>query len=233
MKVAIMQPYFFPYLGYFQLINSVDLFVMYDNVEFSKNSWINRNRILNNFKDDYITLPVKKGSNVLKINERIIADTWEKEKIKLKNKIKNTYIKAPYYTQVFTLFQKSIEYKDLNLCNFINNTIQNICTYLHINTKIILASKLNINHSLKGQNKVIEICKTLNSSMYINSIGGIDLYQKDIFLKENMQLFFLKTNSTAYNQFNNMHVPYLSIIDVLMFNDISTIQTMLNQYELL
>ena len=233
MKVAIMQPYFFPYIGYIQLINAVDVFVIYDNVEFSKNSWINRNRILNNLKDDYITLPIKKGSNILKINQRFIADTWDKEKIKIKNKIKNTYSKANNFLQVFSLFQKCMDYTDLNLCNFINNTILNTCAYLHINTKIILASKLDINHSLKGQNKVIEICKLLNASMYINSIGGIDLYQKEIFLNENINLFFLKSNSIAYNQFNNTYLPSLSIIDVLMFNDISNIQSMLNQYELI
>ncbi len=95
MKLAIMQPYFFPYIGYFQLINTVDEFVVYDNIEFTKKGWINRNRILVNGKDEYITLPIKKDSDFLHVKDRFLAETWSKDSAKMKTGSLNPTVRHP------------------------------------------------------------------------------------------------------------------------------------------
>ena len=86
MKVAIMQPYFLPYIGYLQLLNSVDKFILYDDIEYTKKGWINRNRIVDG---EIITLPLKKDSDYLNVVERRLSDDWRKQKTKLLNKIES------------------------------------------------------------------------------------------------------------------------------------------------
>lgn len=219
MKAAIMQPYFFPYIGYFQLINSVDQFIIYDTVEYTKKGWINRNRFLNNGKADYFSLPLKKDSDYLSINDRYLSDHWETDKKKLKNKIKNSYLKAPFFSETYYLFEKCIDYEDKNLFNFILYSLNEICKYLEISTTITKYSDLSIDSMLKSKDKVLAICKKINTKTYINPIGGIELYDKEEFLQNNFELKFLKSNQIIYKQFKNDFEPYLSILDLLMFNE--------------
>ena len=230
MKLAIMQPYLFPYIGYFQLIQAADKFVVYDNIEFSKKGWINRNRILVNGKDEFITLPLKKGSDFLNINERKLADTFTTDRIKLLRKISEVYRKAPEFKTVYPLIESVINNKEENLFYFIFLSIQAVCKYLDIATEFVISSAVPLDHQLKAQDKVIAICKTLNASQYINPIGGLDLYSKETFKQNNIELNFIKTNVVEYKQFSDEFVPALSIIDVLMFNPKEKVQQFIQSY---
>ena len=230
MKLAIMQPYLFPYIGYFQLIQAADKFVLYDNIQFTKKGWINRNRILVNGKDEYITLPLKKGSDFLNINERKLADTFTTDRIKLLRKINEAYKKAPEFKPVFSLLESVINNKEENLFDFIFQSIQAVCKYLDIKTEFVISSAVPLDHQLKAQDKVIAICKTLNASQYINPIGGLDLYSKETFKQNNIELNFIKTNVVEYKQFSDEFVPALSIIDVLMFNPKEKVQQFIQSY---
>jgi hypothetical protein len=232
-KIAIMQPYFFPYIGYFQLINSVDEFIIYDNIQYTKKGWINRNRILCNESDKLITLPLKKDSDFKDVFERKLSDTWIDDRNKILNLIKTSYRKAPFFNDVFEIVQKCLLYDDQNLFNFIFNSIKIINEYLEIKTKMIVSSSVNIDHSLKSKHKVIAICKEMHATTYINSIGGIDLYDKDEFLENQIFLNFIKSNSLNYNQFDNEFIPWLSIIDVMMFNSKNRVMELINSYSII
>lgn len=228
MKVGIMQPYIFPYIGYFQLINAVDCFVIYDNIQYTKKGWINRNRILSNGKDEYFTVPLLKDSDFLNVIDRHLSNDWHKEKGKLLNKIKENYRKAPYFNDVIKLIEDCFNYSSSNLFDFIFNALNITLNYLSIKTQIIISSTLPINHSLKAEEKVIAICKQLQATTYINPIGGTELYSKEFFLKESINLQFIKANNIQYKQFSNEFIPFLSIIDVMMFNSKSAITNYLN-----
>jgi hypothetical protein len=227
MILAIMQPYFMPYIGYFQLISSVDEFVIYDNIEFTKKGWINRNRILVNGKDLTITIPLKKDSDYLNIVERRLADTWVNERKKMLNRIFESYRKAPYFGIAFPIIEKIILHEDNNLFNFIYNSIRRINEYLDINTKLIVASTILIDHKLKAERKVIEICKSRGAGTYINSIGGLELYSKDNFSNIGIDLKFLQLGDISFKQFDHDFIPWLSIIDVMMFNSKEEIKKLL------
>lgn len=233
MKIGIMQPYFLPYIGYWQLLNAVDKYVIYDNIEFTKNSWIRRNRILQGEKDYLFSLPLKKDSDYLQIVERELASDIEKEKSKILNKIKINYKNAPYFECIYPILEDIFNYYDRNLFNFIFYSIKRIKDYLEIKTDIIISSMLDIDHNLKGQKKVISICKKLEASEYYNAIGGQELYSYEEFNKEGIKLKFLKSGNIEYKQFKNEFIPNLSIIDVMMFNSKEKIKEFLNNYTLI
>lgn len=230
MKVAIMQPYFFPYIGYFQLMNAVDEFVIYDNIEFSKKGWINRNRILVNGKDSYITIPLKMDSDFADIKDRYLAEIWLSEKKKMLNRILESYRKAPNFNFAYPVIEQVILFEENNLFKFILNSLKVIKEYLEIQTSFIIASKIDIDHGLKAEKKVVKICKARKANKYLNPIGGIQLYDKDVFKNEGIDLRFLKTNDVRYKQFNNDFVPSLSIIDVMMFKSKEEIKEYLNSF---
>lgn len=231
MKLGIMQPYFFPYLGYWQLINAVDTYVVYDDVAYIKGGWINRNNILVNEKANLITLSLENSSSFKNINEiNIIKNGKNAEKIV--KTIQMAYKKAPFFNQVMPILEnlllKNDKIADLNY-----NSILEINKYLKINTNIILSSSLSKDNSLKAQDKVIHINKLLGSDTYINAIGGQELYDREEFKREGIELKFLKMNDIKYTQFKNQFVQNLSIIDVLMFNSHKQIKEMLDDYTLL
>jgi hypothetical protein len=233
MRLAIMQPYFMPYIGYFQLINSVDRFVIYDNIQYTKKGWINRNRILSNGKDQLITLPIKKDSDYLDVVKRELSESWEKDKSKMLNVIKSSYGKAPYFQETFELISKCLNNSEVNLFKFIYDSIILINNHLEIKTPIIISSTIDADHTLKSQDKVLSLCKEQNADIYINSIGGVELYNKETFKQNNIELNFIKSNPVQYTQFNNEFVPWLSIIDVMMFNSKEQIKEYLNNYTLI
>ena len=231
MTLAIMQPYLFPYIGYFQLMNAVDEFVVYDNIQYTKKGWINRNRILVNGKDAYITFPLKKDSDYLDIKDRYLADDWVLERKKILNRISESYRKAASFEFVYPVIEKIILFEETNLFKFILNSLTVLKEYLSIKTLFPISSEIPINHELKAEKKVIAICKAKNADVYINPIGGMDMYSKDEFKKEGIDLRFLKATDVTYKQFNNDFVPFLSIIDVMMFNTKEEMKEMIkNKY---
>lgn len=233
MKLAIMQPYFLPYIGYWQLLNAVDRFVVYDNIQFTKKGWIHRNRILENGTDKLFSIPLKKDSDYLNINERILSIDCKKQNEKTLRIIKNSYLKAPFFKIVFPILEDVFHYDKKNLFDFVLNSIFVIKKYLEIDTEVVISSSIPIDHfNLKAQDKVIAISKDLNANEYINAIGGIELYSKDVFNENDIQIKFINTSNIEYKQFKNVFVPWLSIIDVLMFNSVSEIKELLKMYEL-
>jgi len=232
LKTGVMQPYFFPYIGYWQLINAVDAFLIYDDVNFIKNGWINRNNILLGGAKHLITLPLDSASPFDLIKNTKITDNL-KVKEKLLKTITAAYVKAPYYKDIMPIIEKTVLHPDNNISNAITYSIMAVADYLDIKTEIILSSDLKKDDELRAQDKIINIVKALGGDTYINAIGGQDLYNKDDFKNNGIELYFLKTGPVQYEQFKNEFVPNLSIIDVLMFNPVEKIQKMLDDYTLI
>ncbi len=231
-SVAIMQPYFLPYIGYFQLIAAVDLFIVYDNIKYTKKGWINRNRLLQNDKDVMFSLPLKKDSDSLNVCERELAADFNRNR--LLHQFKNAYRYAPYFTQTFPLIEQVVAYDQSNLFDFLHHSIVKVCEHLSITTKIEISSNINIDRALKNQDKVLALCEAVSASVYVNAIGGIDLYSKETFHEKGLVLKFIQSNPFEYPQFGDAFVPWLSAIDVMMFNPLATIQTSIStNYELI
>lgn len=232
MRVAIMQPYFMPYIGYFQLINAVDVFVIYDDVNYIKKGWINRNTILVNNKSFLFSVSLKDASQNKLINEISVSDVnkWKKDLLKTLNL---SYKKAPFYEDVFPMLERIISFEESNLAAYIMYSIQELCDYLKIDTQLVRSSEIGKNNDLKGESKIIDICVQLNASEYINAIGGMELYTKAHFMEKKINLHFLKSENIAYKQFKDEFRPWLSIIDVIMFNSIEESRKFLNKFELI
>lgn len=229
MTVAIMQPYLFPYIGYWQLINAVDTFVIYDDVNYINKGYINRNSIIVNGKSQQFTLELIGASQNKLINEIEVGNNSKK----LLKTIEMSYKKAPYFDIVFPAIEDVLSQKENNLAKFIGYSIQKISNYLEISTKFIYSSDIEKDNSLKAQDKILDICQKLNAINYINAIGGQELYDKEKFQAENIKLNFLETKTTEYKQFKNEFIPYLSIIDVMMFSNRDEIKSMLREYKLI
>ena len=230
MKIGIMQPYFFPYLPYWQLIKDVDKYVVYDDVTYIKGGWINRNNILLNGMSYRITLPLSKPSSFSLIKDiSILPDKVVRDKI-LKT-ISSAYLKAPHYHEIMPWLGELISHEtrigDLNY-----KTIEFILDYLGIKTKVYLSSNINKDNSLSGQDKVIEICKRLGGDTYLNASGGRQLYSHEDFDKNGIKLYFLDAKDYGYQQFDNSFIKDLSIIDALMFNSKDELKNLLNKYRL-
>jgi len=231
MKLGIMQPYFFPYIGYWQLLNAVETYVVYDDVNFIKGGWINRNRILAHGNPQYINVILDNPSSNKKINEtRIKNDRFCYDKT-LKT-LDLHYRKAPYYEPVRAFLEPVLKYQTDNLAEYLFHSIQEVCSYLDISTQLILSSSLEKNNELRGKEKVLEICTRLGASDYYNAIGGKELYDAESFLSRGIRLQFLKTDDVVYEQVNSGFVSNLSIIDVMMCNSREVIHRFLMQFSL-
>lgn len=235
MNISIMQPYLFPYIGYYQMIRCSDIFVVADDVQFIKKGWINRNRILLNGEPSMITMPLKSDSSFLNINERFFSNQPDsKGRRTFINKIENSYHKAPEFAVVFPLIEQIINFENNNVAEFLINSIEETCRYLDIKTEFRVESNFNFSPELNYQDTVIHLCKELKAKRYINSIGGIDLYSAKKFRENDIHLKFIKTReSLKYQQYYHKFVPNLSIIDVMMFNSPKEIQAMLTEYDLI
>ena len=231
MKIGIMQPYFFPYIGYWQLINAVDKYVIYDDVNYIKGGWINRNRILINDKPSFINLKMD-GSSPNKLIKEIHVSNDNRWKNKLLKSIELSYRKAPFFEMSFPIIEEIINHDEVNLSLYLENLIKRIAEYLEMNTEFVLSSNIEKDNSLKGQDKVIEICKSLGAKEYYNAIGGVELYSAENFNSYGIELRFLRTEYIEYKQFKNDFSPYLSIIDVMMFNSKEQIMNILDMYSL-
>lgn len=229
-----MQPYFFPYIGYFQLVAAVNKFVIYDDVNFIKGGWINRNNVLINKKSNLFTVPLNKASSNTLINEtKINLKFYNIWKVKFLRSLEQSYKKSPYFTEVYNLIENVLEIKENNLISELAvNSIKNVSDYLQLETEISKASENYINKTKSGEERVLDICRIEKASQYINPIGGIELYSKNTFKENGIVLNFIKSKPIIYSQFDNNFSPWLSIIDVLMFNSIGEVNRMINQYEL-
>jgi hypothetical protein len=232
MRLAIMQPYFFPYIGYFQLIAAVDLFIVYDNIKYTKKGWINRNRMLQNGKDVMFSLPLKSASDNLDVCARELASDFNRDK--LLNQFKEAYRRAPFFAQTFPLVEQIMHYQDANLFRFLHNSIARTCEHLGITTEIRISSGIAIEHALKNQDKVLVLCEAVGANIYVNTIGGMELYSRQAFREKGIELKFIQSKPFEYAQFGGAFVPWLSIIDVMMFNSSDAIRTCITtNYELI
>jgi WbqC-like protein family len=222
MRTAIMQPYFLPYIGYFQLIAAVDQFVLYDNIKYTKKGWINRNRMLLNGTDIIFSLPLKNGSDSLDICNRELDPEFKRDRFL--NRFKGAYQSAPYFKNTFPLIEEIIYKEDTNLFGLLHYSIIELCAHLNIQTEVIISSDIHIDHALKNLEKILALCEALGSKTYINAIGGKDLYAKDTFRLKGIELKFLNPLPFEYPQFGNSFVPWLSIVDTLMFNSVATVK---------
>ena len=230
MKLAIMQPYFLPYIGYWQLLAMADAFVLYDDIQYTKKGWINRNRFLQNGKDALFTLPLKKDSEFRPVVERFLADDFDRDK--LLNQLEGSYRKAPFFQTVLPVIASVIRAQHANLFEYIHHSIRVTADFLSIKTPLIISSSIAIDHSLRGESKVLAICKAMDATNYVNAIGGQELYSKSTFAASGVTLEFIKTRPISYQQFGTDFVTNLSIIDLMMFNSRESIRAMLGEYDL-
>lgn len=217
MKIAVMQPYFLPHIGYFQMVNVVDTFVFYDNVTYIKNGWINRNRVKGG---TIFTIPLKNQSS-----NRLIKDTeisWNPRTTKkLLKTIQQTYSKSPYFSKVYPIIEGLIYAQPKTISELAINSVTKFSDYMGINTKFKVASE---EEYLKGDDKVISlvnICNQENTNYYINPIGGQTLYDKSMFESHGITLNFIQTQ------------PSLSVIDECFSKSKEELKTQLNNYKLI
>ena len=214
MKVAMMQPYLFPYLGYFQLVNAVDVFVFADDVNFIKGGFINRNKILFKNEERYVTVPlIKRSQNKLIKEIRICKETKGYPK-NILSTIQQTYAKSPFFNDVFPIIE-----------SIFNSEVDSI-------SKL---SSESISHTKVQERsmRLINITKELGGDTYMNPIGGTKIYDKEFFKSKGIKLNFLESDAILYAQYNDKFIPNLSIIDVMMFNSIEDVHKLLNKYRLM
>jgi hypothetical protein len=229
-KIGMMQPYLFPYLGYFQLIDSVDLFVLSDDLQYINKGWINRNTILINGEARYFGFPLKKASHLAKINERRFSDDFPYQMEKLLKRIVHAYARAPYFGTTYPVLEQIISFPETNLAKYAEHSVRRMCSHLGIATGILISSELQVNGNLDAQERVIETVKKLNGDTYINPIGGVELYNFEYFRRNGITLKFHRMHDVRYRQLGGGFIPSLSIIDVLMFNNIRTVTSLLASY---
>ena len=228
MTLGIMQPYFMPYIGYWQLMAAVDMYVVYDDVNYIKGGWVSRNNILLNGQKHMFTITLNGASPNKLFNEITIKDDFKK----FSRLIESAYRKAPYYAEVTSLLDKIYNYEDKSLGAFMLNSFQVVLDYLELDTKLILSSTIAKDNTLRGKDKVKHICHLLGADTYYNAIGGQELYDKNDFKADGIDLHFVKTELSPYPQLKNEFVPGLSMIDVLMFNHPKEVKQLLTNYKL-
>jgi hypothetical protein len=231
--IAIMQPYLFPHLAYFQLIKAADVFVLYDDVQYIKRGWINRNRILLQRKPHYITFPVRKCSREATIADYFFANGIEKEKKKVLMTLHHAYSKSPYFETVYPILKGIIDQEETNVALFVEHTIKSLLDLLGIDIRLLRSSELGVDKYLKRKDRLIAIVKALGGQTYVNPIGGIDLYSSQDFADNGIKIRFLKETTEQYAQFTDEFKSSLSIIDVIMFNSIGETKKRLTQFKLI
>lgn len=236
MKIAIMQPYFFPYLGYFSLIKNTDKFIIFDTPQFIRHGWIERNRILKPLQGwQYIRVPLIKHSRYTKINSIKIDNSkdWKRLIVAQLNHYKK---KAPYYNEVMSLVNELLdeEFNDITMLNL--SIIKGLAEYIGFDFDIQIFSKMDMNLEpvLAPDEWALNICKSLgNITEYWNPPGGMEFFSRDKYSNSGINLLFHKIKLQQYDQKRDTFEPGLSIIDVMMFNSKDDINKMLDDFELL
>jgi hypothetical protein len=231
--VSIMQPYFFPYLGYFQLIAQSDIFVFYDDVQFIKRGWVHRNRILRDGQACWVTLPVvrvREHYNFAINERRYRLDPADISR--LLRQIETAYRKAPRFREIFPLMQEIMEFRNANIAAFNVNLISRIAAHLGLRARLLLSSDICKDEQLIGQDRIIDICKRLGATRYVNAVGGARLYQAERFEHEGLDLRFLEVGTSVYPEHKQGGLPFLSIIHTLMFSSVEVVAGMLNDCRL-
>ena len=231
MVMAGNQPYFIPYIGYWQLINASDVFIISDDYNFIEGGWIARNRILENGQPRYYNIEISHVSSNKKINELFLSERFDKDKKLFQ--LRSVYRRAPFFENGFALMGDILNCDDKNLAKFLEYSILCICDYLNIKTKFIRSSTIPHNCELKKEYKIYDQCRYVGADIYINAIGGQKLYTYEQFSEQRIKLGFLQTEEIQYKQLWYEFVPNLSIIDVIMFNSKAEIQDMLQKYTIL
>jgi GNAT superfamily N-acetyltransferase len=227
MNLVIMQPYFLPYLGYFQLMAAADTFVIYDDVAFIKQGWINRNRILLNGRAHRFVLPLQQASQNRLINEITLVDSeWPG---KLLETLRHAYRRAPCFDEVFPLLEKIVRCTERALVAYLRHGLLALQAYLEIKAKIAPTSAAYNNEYLRGEARILDICRQEGATDYFNLSGGAELYHEPAFRSQGIALHLLETTAPVYKQFGGAFVPQLSIVDVLMFNPLATVQSWLSE----
>ncbi|MEG0431523.1 MAG: WbqC family protein [Anaerovoracaceae bacterium] len=234
MRVALMQPYFFPYLGYYQLINSVDEFVIFDNAQYVRRSWMNRNKILNEQKESsFITVPISKSPRKTKIKDVIIDHhtNWQE---KISHQL-FYYKNAPYYHDVLDFLNECFLDNSGNLSDFNTSLLRKTCALFSIDTNITILSQRfpTIDRADAADEWGIAVSQSLDATEYINAIGGKEFYSEQKYTDHGLKLKFINPILTPYEQYKNQFIPGLSIIDVMMFNDKNIIKDMVETQELI
>ncbi len=218
-----MQPYFLPYIGYFQLIHAVDVFVVYDDIQYTKKGWINRNRILRSGSPVSFGVPLKSASDYLDVRDRNLADDFEPER--LIRQIAAAYRHAPHLAETMGFVERVMACPDRNLFAFLEHSLIEACRYLGLSTPLVRSSSLALDHELRHQDRVIAMCEALGAVTYINAPGGVDLYDPVAFRDRGIDLKFIRPTPFEYRQFDGPFVGSLSIVDVLMFNALPAVRS--------
>ncbi len=229
MKGAVMQPYFFPYIGYYQLAYEVEKFVFFDDVNYIKKGYINRNSILMNGALHQFTIPVVGVSQNKKINEHFYVGDFSQ----FLEKIRIAYRWAPCFNDIFPMIQEAALGGNLNVAEKNAASIKLVFDYLGLDRSFYFSSGVQNDPPLKGQARIIDLCKKINVNEYVNAIGGRELYSQEDFGNEKMDLKFIKSDLQSYPQSSDNFVPNLSMIDVLMWNDASCVLNLLNKYSVI
>lgn len=235
MKLGIMQPYFFPYIGYFQLINYADKWVVFDVVQFIRHGWINRNRILKPSEGwQYITVPLKKYRRETPIKDILISGETDWQD-RIFRQLEHYKKKAPYYSQVLDYLEDCFSSKDTNILDLNIISLKKTCKYLGIKFDYSVFSEMNLEIdpvSHPGE-WALKISEALNASEYVNPPGGREIFNKKQFEEANIDLNFLEVNLKEYNQRRSTFEDGLSMIDVMMFNSPEEINEFLDDYSII
>lgn len=241
MTLGLMQPYLFPYLGYFQLMRHVDTYVFYENVQYMRQGWVNRNRLYTNIKKNethYFTFAVVKDDYKKEINERYYSNL-KADCEKLRRILYQSYKNASNFEEAYTVIDQALQFENNNVAYFNMNANYLIARYMGIDTQITCMERIKDKgfwdnyYRLDYESKVIYICRFFQGQRYVNAIGGASLYHKKAFLHNNIELKFIKMDDIVYPQFEGEFTPNLSIIDVIMHNKIDSIKLLLDRYQII
>lgn len=234
MRIGIMQPYFFPYLGYFQLINAVDRFILFDDVQYIRHGWINRNRILKPVEGhQYISIVLAEHNRgtLIKNMRGKNGPEWKQRILRQMEHYKKS---SPYYMDVLGLLTNCFALEESNITRLNGHYLKLVCDYIGIGFRVEISSEMNMDYSevQDAGEWALKISEQLGADCYINPSGGTELFDKIKFEKSNIKLSFLQAGLKEYNQFRNVFEPGLSIVDVMMFNSPAAIRVMLNDFHL-
>ena len=229
MKLGIMQPYFMPYIGYFQLMKAVDKYVVYDDVNYIKGGWANRNHILINGEKEMFTVTLQKASQNKLFNEIVIGDDFKK----LMKTLQMNYSRAINFDQTMVLMERIISFPNKQLAVFIANSFREILSYLSVETEILMSSEIPKDNSLRGKDKIIQICEILGADTYYNAVGGKNLYDQEELREHGITLNFVDSLPQVYSQLHTREfVSGLSMVDVLMNNTKDEVNRLLDSFQL-